>query len=208
MLTLHPNSVWSVPGFLYPTAYRVVRGHLVRSPENPAEWMLEEAEKQQQPPAADRKLRQGETSVKVQIPADIEPGDQVVFTVNSDDRQFQLEVPPYIKRREGEEFHFKVAMPPKPAVVEDADAEETEPTNVKTRLMYVEPVDEFLYSFIVEPNADVPSGLIQLTETGARLQPCSRDPPYAAASQTRFEWNATTTEMKTYKLWTDLDRAF
>lgn len=181
----------------------------MQNPENPGEWLLEDAEKQQQqPPKADRKLRQGETSVKVQIPAGIEPGDQVVFEVNSDDRQFQLEVPPYIKRREGEELHFIVAMPPKPAVVEDADAEETEPKKVKARLMLVEPVDEFLYSFIVDPNGDVPSGLIQLTETEAKLQPCSRDPPYATASQTRFEWNATTTAMKTYKLWTDLDRAF
>ena len=208
MLTLQPNSVWSVPGFLYPTAYRVARRHLVQNPKNPGEWTLEDEEQQQQPPKDDKKLRKGEKSVKVQIPAGIEPGDQVVFTVNSDDRQFQLEVPPYIKRHEGEELHVVVAMPPKPAATEDADAEETEPKNAKTRLMYVEPVDEFIYSFIVDPNGDVPSGLIQLTETGARLQPCSRDPPYAAASQTRFEWNATTAEMKTYKLWADLDRAF
>ena len=215
MLTLQPNSVWSVPGFLYPTAYRVARRHLVQNPKNPSEWILEdqeeEEEEEERPPpgaSADKKLRRGETSVKVLIPAGIEPGDRVVFTVGSDDRQFRLEVPGYIKRRKDDELQLMVAIPARQALAKDDDAEETEPETADARVMYVEPQDEFIYSFIVDPSGDVLSGLIQLTETGARLQPCSRDPPFGAVGQTRFEWNATTVEMKSYKQWSDLNRAF
>lgn len=209
-ITLHPNNVWSVPRFLYPTAYRVERRHLVQNPQNPSEWVPEDEPEEIPPPGADaeKRLRRGETSVKVQIPSGVEPGDRVVFNVNPDERQFQIDVPRYVHRREEEELHLMVAIPPKSASTEYDDENEAEPESVPARVMYVEPRDEFIYSFIVDPNGAVPSGLIQLTETGATLQPCSRNPPNVAAAQTRFEWNSTVVDMRDYELWKDLNRAF
>jgi hypothetical protein len=87
-LTLQPRSVWSVPGFLYPTAYRVERRHLVEDPHTPGGWVLEEDPAEVPPPGAhsEKKLRKGETSIKVQVPAGIAPGDRVSFTLSRQGR--------------------------------------------------------------------------------------------------------------------------
>ena len=40
----------------------------------------------------------------------------------------------------------------------------------KARLLRVFPPEAFLFSFVIDPNGEVPSGLIQLTEDGAVMQ--------------------------------------
>ena len=121
----------------------------------------------------------------------------------------EIDVPSYVDRREGEELHLMVAVPKSSSSQEEEEGgEEEEEGGTEARVMYVEPRNQFLYSFVIDPNGEVASGLLQLTETGAELQPCGRDPPNAAAAQTRFEWNSSTVEMKNYELWNDLNRAF
>ena len=102
----------------------------------------------------------------------------------------------------------------------------------KARLLRVFPPEAFLFSFVIDPNGEVPSGLIQLTEDGAVMQvrspatcscfvefasvlwgsdgggvfaqPCTRDPPEAR----RVEWNQTTVSLKSHDDWQALERQF
>jgi hypothetical protein len=68
------------------------------------------------------------------------------------------------------------------------------------------------YSFVLDPNAGVPAGLIQLTEAGASIQPCTRvELPgggAAAAGRTRIDWNETEVQLKDYGTWKEINHGF
>ena len=104
-------------------------------------------------------------------------GQRVVFKF--EERQFDLEVPAQV---DGEGRDLAIAVPSDPDSVRTFS-----PLGLirlgffvvltpfvaqggKARLLRVFPPEAFLFSFVIDPNGEVPSGLIQLTEDGAVMQ--------------------------------------
>ena len=105
-------------------------------------------------------------------------GQRVVFKF--EEQQFDLEVPAQV---DGEGRDLAIAVPSDPESVREPFL----PLGLsrlgffvaltpfvaqggKARLLRVFPPEAFLFSFVIDPNGEVPSGLIQLTEDGAVMQ--------------------------------------
>jgi len=200
---------------MYATAYRVERRRMVMqiTTEHPTgKWVMEDelAEVPTQSEAeltAAKRLLPGERQVRVQVPDGVAPGDRISFTISDDDRQFAIDVPSYLNRAA---TAGRMLMAAVLQTTPDDSQGGSDGTGARVaRLMEVMPIDDFLYSFVLDPNGGVAAGLIQLTESGASVQPCSRvELAGTAAGRTRFEWNSTTVQLRDYGTWQELNRGF
>ena len=104
-------------------------------------------------------------------------GQRVVFKF--EEQQFDLEVPAQV---DGEGRDLAIAVPSDPDSVRTClplglsrlgffvALTPFVAQGGKARLLRVFPPEAFLFSFVIDPNGEVPSGLIQLTEDGAVMQ--------------------------------------
>ena len=108
----------------------------------------------------------------------VERGQRVVFKF--EEQQFDLEVPAQV---DGEGRDLAIAVPSDPESVREdllfflplgfsclGCSDDFVVQDGKARLLRVFPPEAFLFSFVIDPNGEVPSGLIQLTEDGAVMQ--------------------------------------